>query len=774
MVSGVFRPVYNITTYADQLVEIRKTPDGWTNTSTSGFGTDLSSAWRGADNLTKIDREINTSNVTNFSNTWGLCSNLTTFPLIDTSSGTNFNYSWSACGLTSFPLINTSNGTSFFAAWDQCGSLANFPLINTSSATDFSFAWRYCSSLTSFPLIDTSSGTNFNSAWQFCSDLTSFPLIDTSSGQNFQNAWRECSSLTTFPLLDTSSGTNFSAAWLNCNSLTSFPLIDTSLGVIFDYAWINCRGLTTFPLIDTSNAIRFTQTWSGCTSLTTFPANMFDTTGTFGTNAFQNSFNGCALTSQSIGNILSSLDTNGQSNNTLTISGGTNAFSYDWGSDAWNGFYNLVSKGWTISYNDNLFSSSPLDLQFATTKTLDSRISFSRASTATYVDSNGVIQTAAADTARFDHNPDTLESLGLLVEESRTNSEQYSQGFTSGWSLGYAQTTTGQSDPMGGTDAILVKQTNGTSTRQFISSVTGLNFGSNAFTVSVFVKYVNYDYVIFTGTDQDNGATGNRIGYLLPKLRFQFSTETISFQESTWPGSTQTLDYGFEKYPNGWYRLWMTRNISARTNRWGISVQSNYAVSISDLDFVTGDNSSSVLAFGFQVEQGSFPTSYIPTSGSAVTRAADVASITGTNFSSWYNQSEGTVFSASTSSSDVGFTYTINDGSNSNRHGFNPGTSNGQPFVAISDITTLFGTTPTVVAGGGLVSYAYKANDYGVYGNGTSLNATSPATVPVGLTELAIGFRGTYSANSFINGHISRITYWPKRLTDTSLQYLTQ
>jgi hypothetical protein len=243
---------------------------------------------------------------------------------------------------------------------------------------------------------------------------------------------------------------------------------------------------------------------------------------------------------------------------------------------------------------------------------------------------------------RFDHDPDTGESLGLLIEESRTNSEQYSQGFTSGWNLSYAQTTTGQSDPMGGTDAILVKQTNGTSTRQFIASNTGLNYGSNAFTVSVFVKYVNYDYVIFTGRDQDG--PDSRIGYLLPKLRFQFSTETIAFQESTWPGSTQTLDYGFEKYPNGWYRLWMTRNISVRTNRWGIAVQSDYSVGISDLNFVTGDNSSSVLAFGFQAEQGSFLTSYIPTSGSIVTRDPDLTSITGSNLTSWYNVSEGTLY----------------------------------------------------------------------------------------------------------------------------------
>ena len=74
-----------------------------------------------------------------------------------------------------------------------------------------------------------------------------------------------------------------------------------------------------------------------------------------------------------------------------------------------------------------------LDLNFAKTKSLlDSRstknlITFSRASTGTYFGANGVLQTAATDVARFDHNPITGESLGLLIEEARTNKESGSE-----------------------------------------------------------------------------------------------------------------------------------------------------------------------------------------------------------------------------------------------------------------------------------------------------------------------------------------------------------
>jgi len=130
--------------------------------------------------------------VTNFGTFWRDWSEITSFPLIDTSSGTSFNLAWGNCtGLTSFPLIDTSSGTSFYAAWRDCSSLTSFPLIDTSAGTSFGQAWRDCDSLTSFPLIDTSSGTNFFLAWYGCSGLTSFPAnaFDNVSGGNFRNAF---------------------------------------------------------------------------------------------------------------------------------------------------------------------------------------------------------------------------------------------------------------------------------------------------------------------------------------------------------------------------------------------------------------------------------------------------------------------------------------------------------------------------------------------------------------------------------------------------------
>jgi len=158
---------------------------------------------------------------------------------------------------------------------------------------------------------------------------------------NFYVAWEGCTSLTTFPLIDTSSGNNFGFAWQGCTSLTTFPLLDTSSVGNFVFTWFNCTSLTTFPLLDTSSCTNFGHTWRNCTSLTSFPANAFDTN--IASN-YTSAFNSTNLTTQSIDDILVSLDTSGVLNGTFTQSGGEGP-SYI-GSIAIN---NLTAKGWTIT-----------------------------------------------------------------------------------------------------------------------------------------------------------------------------------------------------------------------------------------------------------------------------------------------------------------------------------------------------------------------------------------------------------------------------------------
>ena len=161
---------------------------------------------------------------------------------------------------------------------------------------------------------------------------------------NFTSTWRGCSSLTSFPLLDTSYGTSFSAAWFSCSSLTSFPLLDTSNGTNFTYAWSNCSSLTSFPVIDTSSGTNFSFAWISCSSLTSFPANAFDTN--IASN-YASSFTSTKLSTQSIDDILVSLDTSGVLNGTFNQSGGGNLPS----AVGLAAKANLISKGWTITTN---------------------------------------------------------------------------------------------------------------------------------------------------------------------------------------------------------------------------------------------------------------------------------------------------------------------------------------------------------------------------------------------------------------------------------------
>ena len=345
---STYRPYFNNVVSDTSIASV-------SGTGGSQLGTNLSGAWKGASNITSFSSNIDISSVTDFIATWDTCSSLTSFPVLDTSSGITFFAAWNACSsLTSFPVLDTSSGTNFRSAWRDCSSLTSFPVLDTSSGTNFQQTWFGCSSLTSFPLINTSSGTNFNGTWRDCSGLTSFPLINTSSGTGltgFSDTWRNCSSLTSFPLINTSSGTGFNNTWRNCSSLTSFPLIDTSSGNSFAFAWVNASSLTSFPSCDFSSATSFTFAWSDCSSLTTFPANMFDTTGTLESNAFAQAWANCALTAQSIENILVSLDTNGTSNIDLNISGGTNAAKTTWSAAANTAYNNLITKGWTIAHN---------------------------------------------------------------------------------------------------------------------------------------------------------------------------------------------------------------------------------------------------------------------------------------------------------------------------------------------------------------------------------------------------------------------------------------
>ena len=300
-----------------------------------------------------------TQNVTNFRAAWDGCASLTSFPLINTSSGEDYAFAWRNCtSLAPFPPIITSSGTNFQAAWQNCTSLTQFPPLIFSSATSVNAAWQGCTGLTQFPIINVSSVTDFRNAWTNCTGLLQFPgLTTTAAGELFNSTWQGLTSITQFPQLDLGSGTSFTFAWSGCSSLLAMPPVTIGSATNVSSAWSFCSVLNNFPALDFTNVTGspldsgftgFRDTWRFTPALTNFPANLFDsTTCTQYTGAFQFS----ALSAQSIENILVSINNANTSDGVLDLDGGTSANKATWSTTANNAYNALTGRNWDISFN---------------------------------------------------------------------------------------------------------------------------------------------------------------------------------------------------------------------------------------------------------------------------------------------------------------------------------------------------------------------------------------------------------------------------------------
>jgi len=250
-----------------------------------------------------------------------------------------------------------------------------------------------------------------------------------------------------------------------------------------------------------------------------------------------------------------------------------------------------------------------LVLDFAGTGTLDSRITFTRSTTGTYYNSSGVLSTAAINAARFDYNPSTLASLGLLIEQASTNLLLRSNTFsnTSTWvRTNCTPTDNVTTSPDGTTNAATITTGGvapvGAYIIQTVTSTTG--------TISVYAKANTSRYLILLHGPY---GTGNWAIYDLVG-------GTVT-QSPTYSGSTASMTL----VNNGFYRCILN------------SAQSSSIIGITVSGASTGNitaSSGDLYIYGSQLEALAFPTSYIPTTTAQVTRGADVAAMTGTNFSS--------------------------------------------------------------------------------------------------------------------------------------------
>jgi len=172
----------------------------------------------------------------------------------------------------------------------------------------------------------------------------------------------------------------------------------------------------------------------------------------------------------------------------------------------------------------------------------------------------------------------------------------------------------------------------------------------------------------------------------------------------------------------------------------------------------------------------SFPTSYIPTTTATVTRSADVCSISGSNFSSWYRQDEGTVFLSGVMAPVITrfpSEFSLNDGTTTNQiAGYNFTNLFAATVRKAGEVNTDPALAVAPVSGANYKkTIAIKLSDYRIAANGAQGATLNPAFVPT-VDRLTIGTNPTGGAN--INSTISRLTYWPTRLSNSTIQALTQ
>jgi hypothetical protein len=358
-----------------------------------------------------------------------------------------------------------------------------------------------------------------------------------------------------------------------------------------------------------------------------------------------------------------------------------------------------------------------------------------------------------------DHNPATLAPLGFLIEEQRTNLCLHSNDLTNTWTLAAATIGSNVQTAPDGTltaDSVITDTTSAFhGVNQSIAVVSGTTY-----TFSVFAKANGYN---FLRAGFSSARFGTAVAY------FDLASGTVG----TVAGGSATI----KACNNGWYLCSFTATCTST----GTSTHSLIYASQSDNQGAyVGDGVSGIFAWGAQFEAGAFATSPILTTGAAATRLADVASITGTNFSSFWNQTEGTIVARASTSEIYGGTnrfprmFNANDATTNNRinmaYGVLSSVTDFRPSITTGGVAQAdFISITNTAANGKTYALAYKLDDSAVTFEGRTPVGDTGCTIPT-TTRIELGAQ---VGGTFLNGHLQSITYYAKRLPNATLQSLT-
>ncbi len=345
----------------------------------------------------------------------------------------------------------------------------------------------------------------------------------------------------------------------------------------------------------------------------------------------------------------------------------------------------------------------------------------------------------------------------ILAEPQRTNLMPYSEDFSgSSWTKSYVTVTSDSVNSLDGNlNADLILETSAADRHIFWDNT--LASGGD-YTVSIFLKKQNNRYVFFQ-SGVDNAST--RYGII-----YDFDGGVVTDTNSK--GSPTNTSYKVEQHINGWVKLSITQTHTSG-DVYLICGGSDAAIptyNIQKEPVYTGNASNGFYAWGAQVEEGSYSTSYIPTSGSTVTRNQDI--FTRDGIGSLINSTEGVLFAELSALANDGTfrVISLSDGTSSNRLWlyFTVGSN----LIQVFDGTTIIAYT-IVVTNMIKVAVVYDSNGARMWVNGLQVGSNSY----VGFSGFdRLNFDDGAGGNKFF-GKVKQLQVYNTALTDEQLLQLT-
>jgi hypothetical protein len=345
----------------------------------------------------------------------------------------------------------------------------------------------------------------------------------------------------------------------------------------------------------------------------------------------------------------------------------------------------------------------------------------------------------------------TLAPRGLLIEEQRTNLSTYSVLASQWGAASNASYQNTQAIAPDGTASAwsLIEDT---ANSAHFGSMTSINASYTSGTVYTVSRYLK--------------AAGRTTATVyLPATAFPTPGRGASFNLTLGTVSAETgVTATIQNVGNGWYRCTVTATASATASGHvgGSALETG--------NVYQGNGTSGILIWGHQLEAGAFATSYIPTIASQVTRALDVATMLGANFSNWYNQTEGTIYSECSFTAASQVVLAVSDGTSNHRMftWANATTTNNFRVIFNSNIQADLYSTASLNSYNKQAS-AYATDNFAFAVNGGTVATDASGVVPP-VNRLQIGSDPTSSS---LSGTIKKIAYYNRRLANTELQGIT-